>query len=445
MTSGRRTPSNWRDYQTGLRRSTRLKTLLKRLLLPCLILGCVSLVLGVLFFSKPRVLFHRTQGDHEVSKPEEPRDVGPQSLSDQDLSEFLQDLAEDSKKLSEQFVMEKEGALLTVRTSIDASLQKYVTDLLGKSKTLKAAAVVMSPGDGRILALASYERAGNGENLCLKADFPAASLFKIVSAAAALEVAGFTPERPVFYRGKKHTLYKSQLAEKEKGGRFTSKTSFRRAFAISINSVFGKLGIYDLGKETMSEYAGKFLFNKTIPFDLPLEVSTIEVPEDPFGLAEISSGFNKRTHLSPLHAALLASAVANNGDIMRPWVIESIYDEAGVTLYRVQPKRLVSPMNTKTAADLRSLMRETVLYGTCRKPFGSLRRKKALKNVELGAKTGTINNKSDTLKFDWLTTYALPPEIPQGICLGVLAVHGEKLGVRSTELARHIIYRYFTK
>ncbi len=60
--------------------------------------------------------------------------------------------------------------------------------------------MVQRPDDGRILAMVNYDKEGNGQNLCIKADFPAASIFKIVSAAAALESAGYTPDQTVFFR-----------------------------------------------------------------------------------------------------------------------------------------------------------------------------------------------------------------------------------------------------
>ena len=57
---------------------------------------------------------------------------------------------------------------------------------------------------------------------------------------------------------------------------------------------------------------------------------------------------------------------------------------------------------------LKVLMRDTVVYGTCRKSFRPLRRKKAFKDVDFGAKTGTINDKKDQFKYDWFTGYVLP-------------------------------------
>ena len=203
------------------------------------------------------------------------------------------------------------------------------------------------------------------------------------------------------------------------------------------------MGIYDLGKPLMDEYAARFFFNEKIPFDLPLEQSTIEVPEDAFGLAEVASGFNKRTLISPLHASLITAAIANGGVMMEPWIVKRVIVESGKTLYQVKPSRIGRPITKETARDMRVLMSETVKTGTGRKAFSRLRRKKAFKNIELGAKTGTINDKADQYKFDWMTVYALPGDGGDGVVATVLAVHGEKLGIRAKDIAKYVLDFHF--
>ncbi len=356
---------------------------------------------------------------------------------------ILKDLNLDPAHLSDHIVLEKGEERFTVDSSLDPSLQSYVNRLLRRSRTQQAAVVVLDGNDGRILAMVSYHKDGTGRDLCLKADFPAASLFKIVSAAAALESAGFKPEKMVYYRGRRHTLYKSQL--KKRIGKYTEKTTFKRAFATSINPVFGKLGMYDLGREVMADYADKFLFNHIIPFDFPVEISTFQVPADDFGLAEIATGFNKKTLISPLHAALLASVAANNGVMVAPWLVEHIKNGSGEFLYQRKPTRLALSVSSKTARNLKVLMHDTVVYGTCSRSFRPLRRKKAFKGVELGAKTGTINDEADRFKYDWLSAYVLPKNREKAICIAVLGVHAKKLGIRANELGRYIINYYITR
>jgi membrane peptidoglycan carboxypeptidase len=435
-------PAKWRVYQARLQRSSKLKRSLKTLPHWFVIIGGALAVLVFLFWAGAR--FSSTW-NRTVRKPPQSEKIlsaGQQKFSREDLPLFLSAATINPFSLTDQFVHKKEGVDYTVKTSIDTKLQQYIIQLLKRSKTLQSAVVVLNPYDGRVFAMVGRDENGKGEGISLKADYPAASLFKIVAAAAALEKAGFTLDKTLYFKGGRHTLYKYQL--KQSKGKYSTKTTFRKAFASSNNSVFGKLGIYDLGQNVLAEYAAKFLFNKPIAFDLPLAASTIEVPEDDFGLAEISSGFNKKTRISPLHAALLSAVAANSGQMPMPWLVETIRDETGKVYYNVDRSALGNPVNRKTAADLRILMQDTVRYGTVRKAFRTLRRNKRFKNFELGAKTGTINDKRDQFKYDWLTAYALAPDGFDGICIGVLGVHGKILGVRSTELARAIINYYFS-
>jgi len=432
--------SSWRENTRTTQKTRPGRRPLKRAYLASLcsgilFTGLVFLFLGIPWLSEQ--LGEAKTGSSTVDKapPVEDSRKRPVAIA-------LADLHLDPSHLSGRLTLKEAGQSFIVESSIDPDLQGYITDLLQKSNTVKAAAVVVRPGDGQILAMASYDREGNGERLCLKADFPAASLFKIVSAAAALERAGFTPERKVYFDGYKYTLYKRQL--KQKRGRYTSAISFKQAFGASINPVFGKLGIYDLGQQVMADSAEKFFFNRSIPFDFPVDRSIVRVPEDDFGLAEIASGFNKKTVISPLHAALLASVVANDGIMMRPWLIKRVLREDGEILYRGGPEKITDAISRETAEDLKILMRETVMHGTCRRSFQRLRTKKAFNDVEFGAKTGTINDRTGRFKYDWLTAYAIPPDGAKGICVAVLGVHGEKLGIRAAKLGRIIINYYLS-
>ena len=348
--------------------------------------------------------------------------------------------------LEQNYTVQYNGSMLHVETSIDSDLQQYVKELVNRSSAYKTAVVVLRPDNGQILALANHanvQRPTN-ENLCLRAEFPAASLFKIVAAAAVIEARGFTPETTLAFRGQKYTLYKSQLRPDRKVRRPT-KMSLKEAFGESVNSFFGKVGIYHLGRDVLAEYADRFLFNQSIPFDLPVSMSSIEIPSDDFGLAEIASGYNKTTVISPLHAALLTAAVANKGVLMSPWLVANIKDERGNTLYEASPSRLATPISESTAQKMKILMEETVSDGTCKRAFKPLRRRDALRGLILGAKTGTINDQLGEHKCEWLSAFALPVNGDPGLAVAILTVHGEKLGSRPKEIAKRIFSHQFSR
>lgn len=438
MIGHRSNPKDWRGFQRRLKEKARREHFAFRGALLCVYILLISASYG-----GSRILADR-ETEAGASVPRGHREsIGSERFIKQDLSALISPLNLDLDPGDEtQFLVVNDEKKLKVEVSLNASLQTYILKLLRRSRTSQTAVIALKPTTGQILAMASYDQGGKTENLCLKADFPAASLFKIISAAAAIEARGFTPEKTVVFKGKKHTLYRSQLKQDE--GRYSTKTSFKRAFSGSINPVFGKIGIYDLGEESLSEYSDKFFFNQAIPFDLPLAISSIRIPKDEFGLAEIASGFNKETLISPLHVSLITAAIANCGMMVEPWLVHRIQDESGEALYRARYARLGRAVEEDTARQLKILMKDTVLNGTCRKAFLPLRRKKSFQDIEIGAKTGTINDSQDLFKYDWVTVYALPKELEKGICITVLAIHGEILGIRASEMARHIIQHYYS-
>ncbi len=435
-------PAKWRTYQADLQKSTKRKHYQKKLPFLLTIAGGLLTALVIVLLAGFRISDHWSRVDQNSFLPEKDLNATQLKLTRRDLAVFLTDISGDPLALTDQIVHKNEGGRYTIRTTINAKLQNYITRLQNRSRTLQSAVVVLNPYDGRVIAMADHDANGSTGNLSLRADYPAASLFKIVSAAAALESAGFTLDKALYFKGRRHTLYKNQL--KTSKGRWSTKTTFRKAFALSNNSVFGKLGIYDLGQDVLTVYAEKFLFNKPISFDLPLEMSNIQVPTDNFGLAEIASGFNKKTLISPLHASLLAAVAVNRGEMPIPWMVETIQDDTGNIVYNADPGVPNSAVSSQTASDLKTLMQDAARYGTSRKAFRRLRRKRLFKKFDLGAKTGTINDKMDQFKYDWLTAYALTPDGTRGICIGIIGVHGKILGTRSTELGRAIINYYFS-
>jgi len=430
----------WRDYQRALSRKARRRHFLKRLPWFGIWSGAGGLMLIILFYSTSWL------SAHFESQPGRPPKKEPNesfNLRKKDLPAILDHLDLGFLTSSQVLMVEHDGVLLTIDTSVNPDLQKYVSTLLDRSMTQAAAAVVMRPETGQVLAMAQTTGENPKEVLCVKAGFPAASLFKIVAAAAALEARGLSPETELTFRGGKYTLYRSQLKQEDRG-RHARKTTLKEAFSNSINPVFGKLGIHELGREIMEDYACRFLFGRSIPFDLSVEVSHFDVPTDEFALAEIASGFNKRTLISPLHAALITSGIANKGNIMEPWFVKTVRDSGGRILYQAEETPLASPIDKETACRLQDLMSGSVREGTCRRAFRPLQSNKKFKDFDFGAKSGTINDPTGQYKFDWIAAYVLPGDRNEGLIVTVLAVHGEKLGIRAGDIVRMIINEHFS-
>jgi penicillin-binding protein A len=438
--------TKWRIYQRRLRREKRLVSAFRKLPrltgFACLVVvSVVGVYLAYDYISSLPARFTQTEQpeiDTEQAPASRPADVINPGVFQELFSGV--DFCGPEAVVSVPF--RHQGFPFLLKTTVDPDLQSYILRLFEKSNTVQSAAVVIRPRDGRVLSMASYDSAGGGENLCVRSDFPAASIFKVVAAAAALENAGLAPDAPMRYIGGRYTLYRRQL-EKDVG-RNAHEIDFRKAFALSINPVFGRVGIYDLGKEGLEAYAARFLFGDLIPFDIPVGPSTIEVPEHAFGLAEVASGFNKTTCISPLHAALISCAVVNRGVIMTPQIVDSVVDGQGEVVHRSEPVPLATAVMPETADGLRMLMRETVLSGTGRNSFSKLVRNRLYKGIDVGAKTGSINDSTGRFKLDWVIAFAAPKDGTEPICISVLGVHGDYLGVRAGELARLIIARYYS-
>ncbi|MCX7979282.1 MAG: penicillin-binding transpeptidase domain-containing protein, partial [Bdellovibrionaceae bacterium] len=96
-------------------------------------------------------------------------------------------------------------------------------------------------------------------------------MFKIVTAAAAIDHAGLHPTTVLKFNGGNYTLYKRNVLS-DTVNRWTRSVTLREAFARSFNTPFGRIGIEALSPEVINDYASRFMFNQTIPSDIPVEM-----------------------------------------------------------------------------------------------------------------------------------------------------------------------------
>ena len=336
-----------------------------------------------------------------------------------------------------------DGRRYHIDTSIEPRLQRHMIASLQPEHAHSIGIVVMEPETGRILTMVSHNRDNPNTNACTESLFPAASIFKIVTAAAAVEEYGLHPDSTVTYVGAKHTLYRSQL--KRNNHRNANRISLRDSFAQSVNPVFGKLGAQYLGKQGLISHAEAFGFNQEIDFELPMAPSSFSVSDEPYNWAEIASGFNRSTMLSPLHGAIMASAVvANQGRLIEPSLVDRITDSSGRIIYRGQPKTLNKALSPETSSAMQALMKETVLTGTCRKSFEGISQSPILSRLNIGGKSGSINSKSvERRRFDWFVGYAEEKQGNRKIVLSIVVAHQNYIGTKANMYARKAIEKYF--
>lgn len=334
-----------------------------------------------------------------------------------------------------------DGRPYQVSTSLDLELQRYLLERMDRVNSRYIGIVAMQPDTGRILAMAGYNKVDPECDPCLTADYPAASLFKIVTAAAAVEKKGYTAASHFKFNGYKHTLYKRQLTDKT--NRYTNSISLKDSFAQSVNPVFGKIGAIYLDRQALESFGNAFAFNREVDFELPWPTSRLSIDDEAYHRAEIASGFNRQTRISPLHGAVIVSAVVNGGVPVEPTLVDRIDDESGSPVYRSQPRFLPAAVSPKTAEVLDQLMAATVVSGTAKKTFRGHSRSKVLSRLNLGGKTGSIYNRSHDARFDWYVGFATEKKGSEKMVVSVMVAHEEFIGTRAGQYARMLIERYF--
>lgn len=319
-----------------------------------------------------------------------------------------------------------------LNTTLEENYGRTLRTYLERYRPDYGSIVVLNPDTGAILALESFVK-NSSENLghlALKAYFPAASVFKIITAAAAIDQGKAAPETVISYNGRNHTLYRKNIND-QSVNRWTQHVTLREAFGKSINSVFGKLGLFHVGSDDLNHYAKAFHFNQKFKSELQIEKSSFVMdPSNFWQLVETSAGFTDRTTLSPLHGALIASAILNGGSMPAPYAVNSVVTSDGKTLYENSPKVLRTVMNKNSALKMQTLMEETITNGTSRKNFRGL----TGSDFQIGGKTGSLDGHALTGRTDWFVGYASHDDLR--LAIGVVTVHKKFWTVKSSMLAR---------
>ncbi|MGE5049654.1 MAG: penicillin-binding transpeptidase domain-containing protein [Deltaproteobacteria bacterium] len=311
-----------------------------------------------------------------------------------------------------------------VRLTIDPHLQGSMEKLLKMYKPVGAAVVAIDPKTGKILAMAE-----EGEGKATKPLYPAASVFKIITGAALLEK-GVNPEVETCYHGGMHGIVKKLLEDKPRVDRRC--LSLGMALAKSANVVFAKMAVKHLDGDDLRKEAERFLFNRPI-FDQPVEQSSATIPHDGLDFAKSAAGFGE-VKLSPMHAALIASAVGNGGIAMEPSLLDAVDGE------KVDPTGSMRLLNPETAGTLRDMMKLTVSQGTATSSFRE-RHRMVLGDIEVAGKTGSLSNHKGVFKdYSWFVGFA-PADDPK-IAVAAVVVNGLKWRIHAPYIAREALKAY---
>ncbi|WP_371598679.1 peptidoglycan D,D-transpeptidase FtsI family protein [Streptomyces sp. NBC_00564] len=312
-----------------------------------------------------------------------------------------------------------------VVTTLNAAAQKAAYD--GLLKQGKGAVAAINPETGAILALAStpsYDPstfAGNSTsvdgkawtalqkkndandpmlNRALREVYPPGSTFKVVTAAAALENGLYTSADQKTDSPLPYTLPDTTTELKNEGNIPCKDATLREALRVSCNTVFGKIGA-DLGKDKMLAEAEKFGFNSEQFTPVRSSASVFPEKMDKPQTALSSIG-QFETATTPLQMAMVASAVANNGTLMKPYMVDKLQAPGLDVIEQTEPEKMSEPLSSENAGILQSMMETVVKDGTG---------KNAQINedgVTVGGKTGTAQHGVDNSEnpYAWFISYA---------------------------------------
>lgn len=328
----------------------------------------------------------------------------------------------------------KEGG--SVVTTLNPAAQKAAFEGLGDKKGAVAA---IDPKTGAILALAStpsYDPstfAGISSkdsetfqklekdpdkpmlNRALRETYPPGSTFKVVTAAAALEYDAVTDIDAKTDAPDPYQLPDTRTDLTNEHG-VCKNATLRYALEQSCNTVFGKLSD-TVGNEKMREQAEKFGFNES-ELDIPVRAAESVYPEDnrpQNAMAGIGQASNRAT---PLQMAMVASAVANDGVLMKPYMVDQLRASNLDVIEAHDPEPLSQAVSSETAQKLQDMMETVVKTGTGTRA--------QIDGATVGGKTGTAQHGLDNKEkpYAWFISYAKLGDSGSPVAVAVVVEDG---------------------
>ena len=365
----------------------------------------------------------------------------------------------------------KKGA--TVELTINSAAQQAAYNEL-KASGKQGGVVALDPQTGAILALASYpsfdpnllatldgtQLTKNDEALLKDPNqpllsratgitFPPGSSFKIVTSSTALSTGKYTQNTRVFAPTQLHLPGVSQPLINFDGeacndgsnpsGNGTVPLIF--AFTVSCNTVFGNLGM-KLGGTKLKAQADQFGMNNpnlTIPF--PVAESNFPLYTDAAQQAGGAIGQESDT-VTPLQEAMFAAAIANNGTLMKPYLVGKVTAPDLTPLATTTPTALSHPVTPAVAGEVKQMMINVTQSpsGTAHLSAGT----QASGGIVIAGKTGTAQNGVNNSGLDDAVFTCFAPANtgnPQ-IAVGVIVKGGGQGADASAPIAVAVIKAY---
>jgi peptidoglycan glycosyltransferase len=382
-----------------------------------------------------------TAAAHAAETSDAPKATAPKPAAQPDPIRL-----ETARLQGDRYVAERESGA-RVELTLDPRLQAATEHSLRRSQIRIGASVVLSIPDGRVLALAGrsgVDASVGPSTLALRPWAPAASIFKIVSAAALIDQAGLSQTTRACYHGGISSVLPDNLIDNP----HDRCASLAYGVGKSQNAILAKLAVRYLSPEQLARTGRAMGFGQALAFDVQIEPSHLDVPEDdPLEFARTAAGFWHST-LSPMHGALLAAAIADGGRMVTPHLIDAdadavqgddnADDDASPDAAALPPRQALS---ANAAAEVAEMMAGVTRMGTARSVFHDRQGHQRLP-ISAAGKTGTLFGQTidGPVGYSWFVGFA-PIERPT-VAFAVALANKPGTRLRASELVREMLYEY---
>lgn len=282
-----------------------------------------------------------------------------------------------------------------VYLTLDKKIQSFLEDTMKKVDAQynpkKMIAIVANPKTGEILAMSQRPTfnpstkeglADSWHNEAIESSYEPGSTMKIFTLAAAIEEGVFNGNEKYKSGSYKVTKNSSPIHDHNRVG--WGRITYLEGVQRSSNVAFAKIAKEKLGFETYREYLTKFGLDKKTGIDLPHEATSSIAYKWP--IEKITTAYGQGTAITPIQQIQAATAIANDGRMVKPYVIDKIVDGSTKKIVKQTKTELVgTPISAETAKEVRDIL-ETVV--TSKNGTGQ---KYAIKGYDVAGKTGTAS------------------------------------------------------
>ncbi|MYL37832.1 penicillin-binding protein [Halobacillus litoralis] len=253
-----------------------------------------------------------------------------------------------------------------VYLTIDQKIQTFLEDAMSQVDEQyspeKIMAAVMDPETGEVLAMSnrpSYNPNDIGDvdnwyNDLISYPFEPGSTMKIFTWASAMEE-GVYNGNELFESGTYKVTENSPTIGDHNNGVGWDAISYDEGFRRSSNVASSKLAYEVLGPTKLREYLSGFNLDQKTGIDLPNETTGKFVYERP--IEQITTSFGQGSTFTPIQLMTAATAIANDGEMMRPYMLSKITSsDTGDVIEEGQPEKIGEPVSASTAEQMRELM-----------------------------------------------------------------------------------------